>query len=58
MTLPELAIRFALDTPGLDVVLVGIGSPEELATAVAARDRAPPHPITMARHCRLRHGAP
>lgn len=41
MTLPELAIRFALDTPGLDVVLVGIGTVEELETALAARDRAP-----------------
>lgn len=41
MTLPELAIRFALDTRGLDVVLVGIGTVEELETALAARDRAP-----------------
>lgn len=36
MTLPELAIRFALDTEGVDVVLVGMSSREELATALAA----------------------
>lgn len=34
--LAALAIRFALDTPGVDVVLVGVGSEAELATAVAA----------------------
>jgi aryl-alcohol dehydrogenase-like predicted oxidoreductase len=38
--LPELAIRFALDTPGLDVVLVGVGSADELDVALRARDRA------------------
>jgi D-threo-aldose 1-dehydrogenase len=40
-SLPELAIRFALDTPGLDVVVVGISSHEELETAVSALGRAP-----------------
>lgn len=40
-TLPELAIRFALDTPGVDVVLVGVGTAEELTTALAAADREP-----------------
>lgn len=35
-TVEELAIRFALDTPGIDVVLVGISSREELETALAA----------------------
>lgn len=35
-TLPELAIRYALDTPGVDVVLVGVSSPAELETALAA----------------------
>lgn len=39
--LDELAIRFALDTPGVDIVLVGIGSAEELTTALRARDREP-----------------
>jgi aryl-alcohol dehydrogenase-like predicted oxidoreductase len=39
--LPELAIRFALDTPGLDVVLVGIASTDELDVALAAAARAP-----------------
>ncbi len=38
-TLPELAIRFALDTPGVDVVLVGVGTTEELATALDAASR-------------------
>jgi aryl-alcohol dehydrogenase-like predicted oxidoreductase len=39
--LPELAIRFALDTPGVDVVLVGIATPDELQTALAAAERNP-----------------
>lgn len=38
-TLPELAIRFALDTPGVDVVLVGVGTTEELDTALRAAGR-------------------
>jgi aryl-alcohol dehydrogenase-like predicted oxidoreductase len=40
-SLPELAIRFALDTPGIDVVVVGISSHEELRTALRATHRAP-----------------
>jgi aryl-alcohol dehydrogenase-like predicted oxidoreductase len=40
-TLPELAIRFALDTPGIGVVLVGVSSREELATALRAQTRSP-----------------
>jgi aryl-alcohol dehydrogenase-like predicted oxidoreductase len=40
-TLPELAIRFALDTPGVDVALVGISTAEELDTALRARARRP-----------------
>ena len=40
-SLPELAIRFALDTPGIDVVLVGIGHLRELGTALSALRREP-----------------
>ncbi len=40
-TLPELAIRFALDTPGVDVVLVGVGTEAELSTALVAAGRDP-----------------
>lgn len=40
-SLPELGIRYALDTPGVDVVLVGIATAEELRTALAAADRPP-----------------
>lgn len=40
MPLSHLATRFALDTPGLDVVLVGVGRPEELSAAISARDLA------------------
>ena len=39
--LAELAIRVALDSPYVDVVLVGIASPAELKVAVAAAARAP-----------------
>lgn len=40
-SLPELAIRFALDTPGVDVVLVGVTTHDELRTAIAATERRP-----------------
>jgi aryl-alcohol dehydrogenase-like predicted oxidoreductase len=40
-TLPELAIRFALDTPGVDIVLVGMSNLPELETALAAARRTP-----------------
>jgi aryl-alcohol dehydrogenase-like predicted oxidoreductase len=40
-SMPELAIRYALDTPGVDVVLVGISSQGELKTALAAAARTP-----------------
>lgn len=40
-SLPELSIRYALDTPGVDVVLVGIATSEELQTALAAVNRTP-----------------
>jgi len=39
--LEELAIRFALDTEGIDIVLVGLSQPEELKTALAALNRPP-----------------
>jgi aryl-alcohol dehydrogenase-like predicted oxidoreductase len=39
--LPELAIRFAIDSPGVDVVLVGVASLEELDTALRAAARPP-----------------
>jgi len=39
--LPTLAIRFALDTPGVDVVLVGVASDRELRTALSARQFRP-----------------
>jgi aryl-alcohol dehydrogenase-like predicted oxidoreductase len=41
LSLPELAIRFALDTDGVDVVLVGIASLAELETALGAARRPP-----------------
>ena len=41
MTLPQLALRFALDTPGIDVVVIGVSSPAEIDAALAVRDRAP-----------------
>lgn len=41
MDLTTLAIRFALDTPGIDVVLVGISSRAELDVALAAAARRP-----------------
>jgi aryl-alcohol dehydrogenase-like predicted oxidoreductase len=36
MTLPQLAVRFALDTPGIDVVLVGASNTAELDAALDA----------------------
>jgi aryl-alcohol dehydrogenase-like predicted oxidoreductase len=39
--LAELAIRFALDSPFVDVVLVGIASPAELKVALSAAGRPP-----------------
>jgi aryl-alcohol dehydrogenase-like predicted oxidoreductase len=36
----ELAIRFALDTPGIDVVLVGVSTEAELDAAMAAASSA------------------
>lgn len=41
LSLPELAIRFALDSPGVDVVVVGISSVPELDTALSAIRRRP-----------------
>ncbi|MBI3608052.1 MAG: aldo/keto reductase [Nitrospirae bacterium] len=41
MDLEELGVRFALDTPGVDVVLVGISHPAELEKALAAAQRPP-----------------
>jgi aryl-alcohol dehydrogenase-like predicted oxidoreductase len=41
MDLTTLAIRFALDTPGIDVVLVGVSDAAELDAAVRAWRRAP-----------------
>jgi aryl-alcohol dehydrogenase-like predicted oxidoreductase len=38
-SLPELAIRYALDTPGVDVVVVGISTPAELDVALKAAAR-------------------
>lgn len=46
-TLPELAIRFALDTPGVNVVLVGVSNEAELEMALRARDREPLSPEQM-----------
>lgn len=40
-SLPELAIRFALDTPDVDVVLVGVAVRDELGTAFAAAAHPP-----------------
>lgn len=40
-TLPELAIRFALDTPGIDVVLVGMSNLVELEVALSSNHHAP-----------------
>lgn len=44
LSLPELAIRFALDTAGIDVVLVGMSSTAELDTALRASARQPLEP--------------
>ena len=41
MDLTTLAIRFAMDTPGIDVVLVGVADRAELETAVLAAERRP-----------------
>jgi aryl-alcohol dehydrogenase-like predicted oxidoreductase len=41
LALETLAIRFALDAPGVDVALVGVSTIDELRTALAAAD-APP----------------
>jgi aryl-alcohol dehydrogenase-like predicted oxidoreductase len=40
-SLPELAIRFALDTSGIDVIVVGISTREEIETALNATKRQP-----------------
>jgi aryl-alcohol dehydrogenase-like predicted oxidoreductase len=40
-SLAELAVRFALDTPAVDVVLVGIATRAELAVATSAAARPP-----------------
>ena len=48
-TLPEMAIRFALDTAGIDVVLVGIASEEELRTALRATEHPALTPDQLAR---------
>jgi aryl-alcohol dehydrogenase-like predicted oxidoreductase len=40
-TLTELSIRFALDTPGIDYVIVGVSTPAELEIAMRASTRAP-----------------
>jgi aryl-alcohol dehydrogenase-like predicted oxidoreductase len=39
--LPELAIRFALDSRGVDIVLVGVSNQAELDTALRAWRRSP-----------------
>jgi len=46
-TLPELAIRFALDSPQIDCTLVGVTSDEELNTALLASSRAPLNPTQL-----------
>jgi aryl-alcohol dehydrogenase-like predicted oxidoreductase len=38
-TLPELGIRFALDSPKIDIALVGLTNEEELTTALLALSR-------------------
>jgi len=40
-TLPELAVRYAMDTPGVNVVLIGVGNPIELETVLSAQEREP-----------------
>jgi aryl-alcohol dehydrogenase-like predicted oxidoreductase len=40
-SLEEMAIRFALDSPGIDVVLVGVSTPDELDTAICAAASPP-----------------
>jgi len=41
LELPELAFRYALDSPGVDVVLVGVSNAAELTTALRAAARTP-----------------
>lgn len=48
-SLPELAMRFALDTPGVDVVLVGVASEAEVQTAMTAASKPPLTPEQFAR---------
>lgn len=50
LSLTEAAIRFVLDTPGVDVTLVGVGSQSELDEAVQAWQRPP---LTVAQWQRL-----
>jgi len=46
-SLPELAIRFAQDTPGIDVVLVGVSTHAELDLAWRVQQRASLSPDQM-----------
>jgi len=39
ISLPELAIRYALDSPGVDVVIVGLSRIDEIETAIASQRR-------------------
>lgn len=48
-SIEALAIRFALDTPGIDIVLVGVSTPAELDTALAAAAAPPLTPEQWAR---------
>ena len=44
MSLPELASRFALDTPGVDLALVGVSQLAELEMVLASVRRRPLEP--------------
>lgn len=47
LDLPGLALRFALDSPGVDVVLVGVSSGAELAAALRAAAQSPLTPAEL-----------
>ena len=49
LSLPDLGLRYALNAPGVDCVLVGARTPGELEEAVAATERGPLPPAVLAR---------
>ena len=48
-SLAELAIRFAITPPEMGTALIGTASLDQLETAIAAAERGPLPPATLAR---------